>query len=60
LGGDVDGACLAVGMVAGEGSFHSGGETRAEMGVGEDLEEVRWSTEAEGGGCLKEVVSSEV
>jgi hypothetical protein len=42
LGGDVDGTCLAAGMVVGEGSFCSGGGTRAEVGVGENLAEVGW------------------
>ena len=35
LGGDVDGTCLAAGMVAGVGSIGGGGGTRAE-----DLAEV--------------------
>ena len=37
---DVDGTCLAAGMVAGEGYFQGGEGMRAEAGVGEDLAEV--------------------
>jgi hypothetical protein len=40
LGGDVDGTCLAAGMVARVGSFQGGEGTWAEAGVCEDLAEV--------------------
>ena len=40
MGGDVDGTCLAAGMVAGEGSFQGGEGMRLDMGVGEDLSQV--------------------
>ena len=56
LDGDADGTCCAVGMVAGEGSFQGGEETRVEVGVSEDLTEVGWSAEVDSGGCFKEIV----
>ena len=52
LGGDVNGTCLAV-----EGSTGSGGGTRAE-----DLAEVGWFAEVDGGGIFRKlrlVVSEE-
>jgi hypothetical protein len=50
LGGDVDGTCLAVGMVAGKGSFQGGEGMRAVADVSEDLAEVNSR------GCFKEIV----
>ena len=55
LGGDVDGTYLAAGTVAMEGSTCSGGGMRVE-----DLAEVGWSAEVDGGECLKEIVSGGV
>ena len=37
---DVDGTCLAVAVVAGDGSFQGGEGKRADIGVGEDLVEL--------------------
>ena len=48
----MDGTHLAAGTVAGERSTHSDGGTRTE-----DLAEVGWSAEIDGGGCLKDIVS---
>ena len=45
----MNGKCLAVRTVVGERSFHNGGGTRAEAGVDEDLVEVGWSVEFDGG-----------
>ena len=42
----MDGTSLAVGTVAGKGSTCGGGGRRAE-----DLVEVGWSAEVDGGGC---------
>ena len=39
----MDRACLAAGLVAMGASFRGGKGTRTEMGVNEDLAEVRWS-----------------
>ena len=47
LGRDVDETRLAVGTVAGKGSTCCGGRTRAE-----DLAEVGWFAEVDGGGYL--------
>ena len=52
----MDGISLTAGTVAGDGSFHGGGGTRVEAGVGEDLVDVGWSVKVDGGGCLKEIV----
>ena len=52
FGGDVDGTGLAADMVAGKVSTCGAGGTRAE-----DLAEVGWSAEVDGGGCLKEIES---
>ena len=38
-----NGGCLAVGTVAGKGSFHDGEGQGQSRGVGEDLAEVGWS-----------------
>jgi len=51
----VDGTCLAVVTVAGEGSTGSGGGTRAE-----DLAEVGQFAEVDGGGYLQEIERGEV
>ena len=45
-------------MVAGEGFFQDGEETRAE--AGEDLAEIGWFAEVDSGGCFKEIVSGGV
>ena len=45
--GDLDGACLAAGKVAREGSFQGDERTWAEAGVCEDLTEVGWSAEVD-------------
>ena len=52
LGGDVDGTSLGAVKVAGEGSTCGGGGTRVE-----DLVEIGWFAEVDGGGCLQEIVS---
>ena len=52
---DVDGTRLAAGTVAGEGSTGGGGRTRAE-----DLAEVGWFAEVDGGGYLQEIDSDGV
>ena len=49
------GTSLAAGMVAGEGFTFSGGETRAD-----NLAEVGWSTEVDGGEYLQEIESGGV
>ena len=51
----MDGTRLAAGTVAGEGSIGDGGGTRAE-----DLAEVRWFAEVDGGGYLQEIESGRV
>ena len=51
----MDGSSLAVGTVAGEGSTCGGEGTRTE-----DLAEVGWSGEVDGGGYLKEIESGGV
>ena len=51
----MDGTRLAAGTVAGEGSIGGGGGTRAE-----DLAEVGWFAEVDGGGCLQEIESGGV
>ena len=48
----MDGTHLAAGTVAGEGSTCCGGGTRAE-----DLAEVGWFAEVDGGGYLQEIES---
>ena len=55
LGGAVDGTGLAASTVAGEGSTSSGEGTRAE-----DLAEVEWSAEVDGGGYFQEIESGGV
>ena len=55
LGGDVDGTCLAAGMVAAKGSTGGGGGTRAE-----NLTEVGRFAEVDGGGYLQEIESGGV
>ena len=51
----MDRTCLAAGTVAGAGSTSCGGGTRAE-----DLAEVGWFAEGDGGGYLQEIESSRV
>ena len=46
----MDGTYLAAGMVAGEGSTHSGRGTRSK-----DLAEIEWSAEVDGGGVLRKL-----
>ena len=51
----MDGTCLALGMVAGEGSFQGGEGTRSEVGVDEDLAEVGWSAVVDNGSVLRKL-----
>ena len=46
----MDGTCLEAGTIAGERSTRGGGGMRAE-----DLAEVGWSADVDGGECLKEM-----
>jgi hypothetical protein len=55
LGGNVDGTGLAAGTVTGKGSTSSGGGMRVE-----DLAEVGWSAEVDGGGYFQEIESGGV
>ena len=50
----MDGTCCSR-YDAGEGSFQRGDRTTTDMGVGEDLVEVRWSAEVEVGGVLRKL-----